>query len=114
MLTNQGKDLKNLLAVSIQKMQADNNQLRQNKKRLIELLNQKKERERERERESKTKKNRLAEKERKLKEKEKEIKKKEKDSQNQIKIITNKGKKRGRKPKLHKEKNFITRSNKNI
>ncbi len=81
-------------------MQADNNQLRQNKKRLIELLNQKTERERE-----ENKKNRLAEKERKLKEK--EINKKEKDSQNQLKIITNKGKKRGRKPKLNKENENI-------
>jgi hypothetical protein len=47
------------------------------------------------------KKNRLAEKERNLKEK--EIKKKKKDSQNHLKRITNKGNKRGRKPKLNKE-----------
>jgi hypothetical protein len=47
----------------------------------------------------------MLEKEKKLKEK--EIKKKEKDSQNRLKIITNKGKKRGRKPKLNKENENI-------
>jgi endo-alpha-1,4-polygalactosaminidase (GH114 family) len=40
----------------------------------------------------------------------KEIKKKEKDSQNQLKIITNEGKKRVRKPKLNKENENIEKN----